>query len=184
METNQSLLHNKPGNGLINNLKASKNTITDLNLVQDGEFYPSSRTTHSSSSSHCQQSSDWKTNRSWDSWRTSSWTEQSFFFSVIVQRCHFASQKFNLLAVDRRSRQTHVLRTTSSHAQLLHIRLFLLVVIEYSHTLTSMHLPGSSHEAQCLRFAQKHSHLILVAQLSCTLQKPDTTHGHSFLAFS
>ena len=37
METNRSLLHNKSGNGLINNLEASKNTITDLNLVQDGD---------------------------------------------------------------------------------------------------------------------------------------------------
>ena len=37
LETNQSLLHNKSGTGLINNLKASKNTITDLNLVQDGD---------------------------------------------------------------------------------------------------------------------------------------------------
>ena len=36
-ETNQSLLHNKSGNGSINNLKASKNTITDLNLVPDGD---------------------------------------------------------------------------------------------------------------------------------------------------
>ena len=40
----------------------------------------------------------------------------------------------------------------------------LLVVRVYSHTLTSMHLHGSSHDAHCLRFAQKHSHLILVAQ--------------------
>ena len=58
METNRSLLHNKSGNGLINNLKASKNTITDLNFVQDGD------------------SILWKSNRSWDSWQTSSWTEQ------------------------------------------------------------------------------------------------------------
>ena len=35
-ETNQSLLHNNSGNDLINNLKASKNTIFDLNLVQFG----------------------------------------------------------------------------------------------------------------------------------------------------
>ena len=39
-----------------------------------------------------------------------------------------------------------------------------LVVRMHSHTLTSMHLHGSSHEAHCLRFAQKHSHIILVAQ--------------------
>ena len=57
-------------------------------------------------------------------------------------------------------RQTHLPRTTCSHAQLLHR----LVVRVYSHTLTSMHLHGSSHEAHCLRFAKKHSHLILVAQ--------------------
>ena len=42
-------------------------------------FYPSSRTTHSSSSSHWQQSSDLKSNRRWHSWQTSSWTEQFFF---------------------------------------------------------------------------------------------------------
>ena len=39
-------------------------------------FYPSSRTTHSSSSSHWQRSSGSKSNRSWGSWQTSSWTEQ------------------------------------------------------------------------------------------------------------
>ena len=36
-EANQSHLHNKSGNSLINNLKASKNTITDLKRVQDGD---------------------------------------------------------------------------------------------------------------------------------------------------
>ena len=46
-ETNQSLLQNKSGNGLINNVKASKKTITDLNLVQDGDStLPSGRRTH------------------------------------------------------------------------------------------------------------------------------------------
>ena len=39
-------------------------------------------------------------------------------------------------------RQTHLPRTTLSHAQSLH-RLVLLVVRVYSHTLTSMHLHGS-----------------------------------------
>ena len=38
-------------------------------------FHPSSRTTHSPSSSHWQQSSDRKSNRSWDSWQTSSWVQ-------------------------------------------------------------------------------------------------------------
>ena len=37
METNLSLLGNKSGKGLINNLKALKNTITDLTVPQDGD---------------------------------------------------------------------------------------------------------------------------------------------------
>ena len=38
-------------------------------------FYPSSRPTPSSSSTHWEQHDDWKSNKSWDSWRTSSWSE-------------------------------------------------------------------------------------------------------------
>ena len=46
-ETNLSLLHNKSGNGLINNLKASKNVITDLNLVEnDDSTLPPRRRIH------------------------------------------------------------------------------------------------------------------------------------------
>ena len=63
-------------------------------------LHPSSRTTHPSSSSHWQQKSDWKSNRSWDSWQTSSWTEQYFSFFFFAQRCHFACRRFNFLAVD------------------------------------------------------------------------------------
>ena len=37
MDTNLSLPNNKSGNGLTNNLKASKNTIADLKLVEDGD---------------------------------------------------------------------------------------------------------------------------------------------------
>ena len=43
-------------------------------------YYPSSRTTHSSLSSNWQSSSDGKSTWSWDSWQTSSWTEQQLFF--------------------------------------------------------------------------------------------------------
>ena len=38
--------------------------------------YPSTRPTTTSSSAHWKQHDDWKSNKSWDSWRTSSWTEQ------------------------------------------------------------------------------------------------------------
>ena len=47
---------------------------------------PSSRTTQSSSSPHWQQSSDQKSNRSWDSWQTSSWTELACLKLIISWR--------------------------------------------------------------------------------------------------
>ena len=65
---------------------------------------------------------------------------------------------------------------------MLHRRVSLVVRV-YSHTLTSMRLHGSSHEARCLRFAQKTFTPHPRHAMSYTLQKPDTTHGHSFLAF-
>ena len=43
VETNLSLQSNKPDKGLSNNLKASKNTITDLNLVGDSILPPGRR---------------------------------------------------------------------------------------------------------------------------------------------
>ena len=87
METNQSLLH-KSGNGLINNLKASKNTITDLNLEQDGDkILPPGRRIHLRHHTG-NTAATGRQNR-------------SIFSSLIVQRCHFACRKFNLLAIDR-----------------------------------------------------------------------------------
>ena len=69
--------------------------------------------TPSSSSSHWEQNNDWgKSNQSWDSWRTSSWC-----------------LKFHLLAIDGWCTQTHLPRTTFSHAQSLHR----LLVGVYSH---------------------------------------------------
>ena len=44
-----------------------------------------------------------------------------------------------------------------------------------------MHLHGSSHEARCLRFAQKHTSSRNVVHLAAL---DDTTHGHSFPTFS
>ena len=57
----------------------------------------------------------------------------------------------------------HRPRITFSHAQLLHRLVFTCCQSVQSH-IDPMHLHGSSHEAHCLRFAQKHSHLILIAQ--------------------
>ena len=50
-----------------------------------------------------------------------------------------------------RCRQTHLPRTTFSRVHWLHRRVFTCCLRVHSHTLTSMHLHGSSHEAHCLR---------------------------------
>ena len=91
METNQSLLHNKSGNGVINNLKASKNTITDLNLVQnDDSTLPPRRRIHLRHQTG-NKAATGRSNRSWDSWQTSSDTpnaQNNFSYTVVAQsRC-------------------------------------------------------------------------------------------------
>ena len=143
--------------------EASKNTITDLNLVQDGDCtLPPGRRI-----------------RSWDSWQTSSWTEQYFFF--LVQRCHSACRKFSLLAIDGRCRQRH----RAPH--------FLM------HSCCAVSLQS------CCQSVQSHIDLHALAWLKTRstlsafrpktftprprrnvvhLAEPHTTHGHSFLAFS
>ena len=68
-----------------------------VDLRTGWRFYPSSRPTPSSSSTHWEQHDDWKSNKSWDSWRTSSWTEPrhaqespeetvQYCFGKVVQR--------------------------------------------------------------------------------------------------
>ena len=161
-ETNQSLLHNKSGNGLIGGLKASKNTITDMNLVQDGDSTrPPGQRIHlrhhngnrAATGSQIEAGIRGKHHPGLNS------IFPSLFRDVIS-----LAGNLNLISwqstgcVDRHTyRASHFLMHSCC------TDLFLLVVRVYSHTLTSMHLHGSSHEAHCLRFTQKHSHHILVA---------------------
>ena len=115
METNQSLLdNNKSGNGLINGLKASKNTITDLNLVQDGDsILPPGRRIHlcheignrAATGSQLGAGIRGKHHPGLNS---------NFFTSLIAQGCYFACRKFYLLAIEG-CVDSHI-----SHAQLLH----------------------------------------------------------------
>ena len=179
METNQSLVHNKSGNGLINNLKASKQTTTDLNLAQHGDsiLLPGRIHLRLHTGNKAAIGSEIEARiRGKHHPRLNS---NIFFF---VQRCHYACWKFNLLAIDGECRQTQLPRTTFSHAQLLHRRVSLSVRV-YSHTLTSMHLHGSSHEAHCLHLAQN-IHNSSSSRNVVHHAEPDTTHGHSLLTFS
>ena len=99
METNLSLQGNKSGNGLINNVKASKNTITDLMVVQDGDtiLLPGRR-------NHLRHDTG---NQAATGSQLGAGIRgkhhpglNSIFSSLIVQRCQFACPKFNLLAID------------------------------------------------------------------------------------
>ena len=161
METNLSLLDNTSGNGLINNLKASKNTITDLNLVQHGDsvLLPGRRIhlrhhtgNQAATGSQIETGIRGKHHHGLDN-----------NFSFSVQRCHFACRKLILLAIDGVCRQ-HTYRAPHFLVHSCCTDLFLLIERVYGHTLTPMHLHGSSHEAHRLRYAQKHSHFIFIAQ--------------------
>ena len=56
---------------------------------------------------------------SWNSWRSSSWTEQWWFLSSEMP-FFFACRKVNSLAIYGRCRQIHLPHATFSHVQLLH----------------------------------------------------------------
>ena len=117
-------------------------------------FYPSSRPTPSSSSAHWDQNDYWKSNKSWDSWQTSSWTEQFFL-------------TFSCLAIDGVCRQIHLPHATFSHAQSLHR----LLASVYSHIT---HTRGSRLE---YIFLSHIKHFILCAP--CPI--PCSTHARALL---
>ena len=137
-ETNQSLLHNKSGNGFINNLKAS-NTI-----VQDGHStLPPGRRIRLHLRHHIGNSSDGNSNRSRASWRRS-WTEQFFFSS-------FFRDVISLAGIIISWQSTGVDRHTFRAPHFLMHRVVFLVVRLYSRTLIYTHLHGSFSSASlCL----------------------------------
>ena len=101
-----------------------------------------------------------------DSWQTSSWTEQYFFSSLIVQRCHFACRKINLLAIDGVCKQytyraplfscTVVAQSRCSH-----------VVIVCSHTMIPCICMAQVTKHIVCVFAQKHALLIAQCRTPC-----------------
>ena len=92
------------------------------------------------------------------------------FSSLIVQRCHFACRKCNLLAIDEVCRQ-HTYRAPHFLMHSCCTDLFYLMSECAQSHIDPMHLQGSSHEAHCLRFAQKHSHLIAQCRTPCRTRR-------------
>ena len=184
-ETNLSLLLDKSGNGLINKLKVSKNTITDLNLAQDGDSTFSSRTTHSSSSSHWQQS------------ETSSWTEQYFsslFRDVITLAGNLISWQ-STGGVDRHTYRTpHVLMHSFCAISLQsccqsvqsHIDLHAPAWLESRSACVSPQNTSSSahhvlHRAEPDN-THTHEHSFLASSRTSILNNPAKINGHSTVA--
>ena len=106
METHLSLLYNKSRNGLINNLKASKNTITDSNLVQGGDFIllPGRRI-------HRRH-------------HTGNKAATGSEFEAGIRGKHPPGLNSNFSWQSTAGADRHLRRTTFSHAQLLHRRVF------------------------------------------------------------
>ena len=100
--------------------------------------------------SKCEPISVWNSTWTWDSWQTSS-----------------ACQNFNLLENRRGGSKQYTCR-----APFLLMHSCCAVLLQSScHSVQShidpLHLHGSSHHAHCLRFAQKHSHLIAQCRTPC-----------------
>ena len=125
VETNLSLLQNKSDNGLINNLKASKNTIIDLKLPQDGERIHL-RHHDGKQAATCGQLGAGIRGKHHPGLK-SNFSFSSLFRDVI-------SLARNLISWQS---------TTARHVFLMPSLLRSLVVRVYSHTFTSMHLHGS-----------------------------------------
>ena len=183
METNLSLLGNKSSNGLIDNLKASKNTITDLKLVQDGDsILLAGRRIHlrhhigNQASTGCQLGAG---NRG----KHHPGLNSNFFFfncSEMSFRLPEIIISWQLtVCVDITPTALHILSCT-----VVAQTFFLLVVRVYSHTLTP-----------CTCMAQVTKHITLSAVRPKNIytssrnvvrlaELDDTTHVHSFLTFS
>ena len=85
--------------------------------------------------------------------------------SLKLQSC--VSQLVQPILTDRSTCRQHTYRVHDfSHAQLLHRLVFTCCQSVQSH-IDLMHLHSSSHEAHCLRVAQKHSHLIAQCRTPC-----------------
>ena len=113
-------------------------------------LYPSTRPTSSSSSAYWEQHDDWKSNQSWDSWRSSTWTELWEFVcrEVLQQKLHRRTccqgdvdtpflvlvvvfrlpETFNSLANDGRCKQVHL-----SHAIFERVQLFTVCLHSFAH---------------------------------------------------
>ena len=116
-------------------------------------------TTHSSSSSRWQPSSDLWSIWSWDSWKSSSWMEQWILLSLF-QWCHFACRKFDLLAIDGRCQQLHVFHMHSCCT---------VILPQTSRTNFTHHAWLKNHGEHCQCLPTKHSHSIAQCRKSrCT----------------
>ena len=74
---------------------------------------------HSSSSTQWEQHDDWKSNKSWNSWRSSSWTEQQCFFFLFRVAFPLVGKRIPWQSTGR-CRQIHLPHATFSHVQSLH----------------------------------------------------------------
>ena len=128
--------------------------------------------TSSSSSTQWEQHDDWKSNKSWNSWRSSSWTEQQW--CSWVQTCFFACWKVNSLAIDKlecvdrytcRTLHFHMYSDCTGHAARMHVYIgtSLSCVPKIGHSSTRPVSPCASQYTE-------HMHKFSLTYFSCRKQ--------------
>ena len=138
---------------MINNLKVSKKMITDLQLVQDGDsiHFPRRRIhlrhhtgNQAATGSQLGAGIRGEHHPGPNSKKCS---------SLIVQRCHVACRKFNLLAIDGRCKQMHLPHAIIECVQLFTLCLHSFARIQVMLTMTYKFLLWSArwmHEIRCI----------------------------------
>ena len=170
MEQNQFFLHNKSGNGLINNLKVL--------YAEDGDSTLPPRRIHLRHSIVAtKQRLEVNLELGFVANIILDWTVKFPFSSLFRDVISLAG---NLISWQTTGgcRQTHQPRTTFSHTVVTQTCFYLFVRV-YSRRLTSMHLHGSGHEAHCLRFAKRKKTFTPHPRraMSYTLQDPTPRTG-------
>ena len=161
-------------------MKASKNTITDLTVPQDGDtILPPRRIRlrHHTGNQAATGSQLGARIRG----KHHPGLGSNFFSSLIVLRCHFACRKINLLAIDGWCRQ-HTKRAPHFLMHSCCTDFFLLVVRVHSHTLTPCTCMAQvTKQFVCVSPKNTHTSSRNAVHLAAL---DDTTHGHSFITFS
>ena len=162
----------------MNNLKALRNTILDLKLPQDGDtIFPPPRIHlrhhDGNQAATCGQLGTGIRGNHHPG------LNSDFFVLQLFQRCHFACQKLNLLAIDGGCKQ----HTYRAHVSLMPSCCPVILSLT-SRTDLTHHAWLQTRESRCTLLVSLPQNIHTPSRnVACRTSLDDTEHGHSFLTY-